>query len=526
MLTFPVTGRQTKMKGLFRNRACDLRLSLVVFVSGMMAVASAFAQEPAHKAQPDFSEIASLMQRRVDSGVPSIAIAVAQHGKIVWEHAVGLSDKEAHRAATTRTPYYMASVSKTITATAVMALAAQHKVDLDRPINTYLRNVQITSPMWDVSQATVRRAINHTAGFSTYDRDCLDGDTSCDPSTAAAIRKYGVVVWPPGETFDYSNLGYGVLGQIVEQTSGKPLGAALKSLIFDPLGMSNCSLGPSRDTNSEKAPRYDSGPPVRRSPFKQSTAPAGSAVYCSVHDLALFGMFHLKDHLPSQKAILTDTAIDQMQANSLRPDDHEHYGLSWWIRDLHGCHGVLAQGGTSDSNAFLQLIPSEDIAVAMILNTGIADGSKIVDAVLATLLPRYQQSLENGAPSKQPSPAPPSPKPLLPELIGAWSGFVQTYSSKVPLTLTIDSGHSLVAKLGSQDEVTVVHPEIEDKVVHWSMPGSLGVEGEPFQLLLTLRLDRGHLTGAAETRPLPSNTRGFRTYFWVQLESRRRDGSH
>src|SRR5215471_10348424 len=97
--------------------------------------------------EENLSGIAAAMQRRVDSGPPpSIAIAVARRGKIVWEHAFGKSDIERQQIATVNTPYFIASISKTITMTALMALAANKKVDLDRPVNTYLRSAQITSP--------------------------------------------------------------------------------------------------------------------------------------------------------------------------------------------------------------------------------------------------------------------------------------------------------------------------------------------------------------------------------------------
>src|SRR5215472_14437038 len=108
-------------------------LSLITSALPMLAQSRDFSPNG------DFSELAAAMQRRVDSGTPSIAIAVARHGKIVWEHAAGKSDIERQELATVNTPYYLASISKTITMTALMALAAKGKLDLDRPVNTYLR---------------------------------------------------------------------------------------------------------------------------------------------------------------------------------------------------------------------------------------------------------------------------------------------------------------------------------------------------------------------------------------------------
>src|SRR5215472_12800907 len=248
------------------------------------------AQTVDHSSDGNFSEIAAAMQRRVDSGPPpSIAIAVARRGKIVWEHAFGKSDIERQQIATVNTPYFIASISKTITTTALMALVAHKKVDLDRPVNTYLRSAKITSPMWDVSQVTVRRLANHTAGLATYARGCLVDDNTCDPSPVTAIQRYGVAVWRPGEQFDYSNLGYGVLGEVVAETSGTSLDAALRRLVFAPLGMSSCAVGPDLTQTKGQASRYAIGsPPLKKTSLGRSTTPGASGVYCSVHDLAMF----------------------------------------------------------------------------------------------------------------------------------------------------------------------------------------------------------------------------------------------
>jgi Beta-lactamase len=306
----------------------------------------------------------------------------------------------------------------------------------------------------------------------------------------------------------------------VAQTSRTSLDTALRRLVFGPLGMSSCSLGADPVHKKGQASRYQLSAPPLTKHVKYSTAPGGSSVYCSVHDLANFGIFHLKDHAPSQRRILSDSAIDEMQAPSLDPKERQQYGLSWWIQnDLHGFHGVLAQGGTSDATAYLQLIPSEDIAVAMLVNTG-ADGAKIVDEVLAALLPEYKRNLETPPASAQPR-AQPSPPEAPVELVGSWNGFVETYKGRVPLSVTIEPTGSLLAKLASQPDVQIAPARFGNKVVRWTMPGSLGVEGEPFTLALKLYLRDGSLVGDAETSPAPGNAKGFRTYYWVQLKSRK-----
>src|SRR5258705_9585548 len=100
--------------------------------------------------------------------------------------------------------------------------------------------------------------------------------------------------------------------------------------------MTDCFLDASADRLNSAAGRYDSSAPFLRTSTR-STTPGASSIYCSVHDLALFGMFHLKDHVPSQKSILSNHSIEQMQAPSLLTGGKSQYGLSLWIQeDLHG----------------------------------------------------------------------------------------------------------------------------------------------------------------------------------------------
>ena len=391
-----------------------------------------------------------------------------------------------------------------------MELVEHHQVNLDRPVNDYLPTAKLTSPMWDVSKATVRRVANHTAGLATFDRDCLLDDPDCDPSPVTAIRRYGVIVWPPGDLFDYSNLDYGILGEVVAQASHTTFAAALHRSVFAPLGMTDCFVDAGADRPASAAVRYNSSPSHPRTLPKRSSAPGASAVWCSAHDLALFGMFHLKDRLASQKKIMSDRSIAQMQSPSLPPGEDSQYGLSWRIQQ----NRVLAQGGTTDATAYLQLIPSEDLAIAMLWNTGTGEGGKVIDQIVSIVVPNHPPS--TASPAAPSSPAPEVP----PGMVGAWSGFMQTYRGRVPLSVDIDSSRQLVAKLGDQPEVRRPTPRYAGGILRWTMPASLGVEGEPFGLGMRVQLHGPTLVGAARTQPAASNRKPMWVYYSVQLEKK------
>jgi CubicO group peptidase (beta-lactamase class C family) len=151
--------------------------------------------------------------------------------------------------------------------------------------------------------------------------------------TDETIQRYGIVFWPPGDHFDYSNLGYGILGTVVSRVSGKSYSDFLRNEVFWPLGMTHASLGVEPNLEKYMAKRYSSEFGAR--PVAISGTPGASAVYCSAHDLALFALLHLKAHLPNQKQIISDSAIDAMQELS-----SAQYGMGWSINRISSATGA------------------------------------------------------------------------------------------------------------------------------------------------------------------------------------------
>jgi len=159
-------------------------------------------------------------------GLPSMAVAVARDGRIIWEEAWGTANIEKQVPATPQTMYSLASTTKPITATALMILVERGLVDLDKPANLYLGEGKLSGIRPE--EATVRRLLRHTAGLPLHWNLIFADETYRRLEMDETIRRYGVLVAPPGEGFSYSNLGYGVLlvsflaGLKTEDTSRAP----------------------------------------------------------------------------------------------------------------------------------------------------------------------------------------------------------------------------------------------------------------------------------------------------------------
>ena len=108
-------------------------------------------------------------RRITDGQVPSIAVAVARKGSVLWEEGFGWADQERKIPATSDTIYSIASISKPFTATGLMTLVQKGQIDLDAPVNKYLRGEsEIKALVGDAKDATVKRVANHTSGLPLH----------------------------------------------------------------------------------------------------------------------------------------------------------------------------------------------------------------------------------------------------------------------------------------------------------------------------------------------------------------------
>jgi CubicO group peptidase (beta-lactamase class C family) len=479
-------------------RNLGLRLSLLTLASSLAAQ----SRQPtnANPNKVDFSKARQLIQEQMtERSIPSISVAVARRGEILWEEGFGWADRENRIPATEHTMYYMASINKSFTAVALMILQERKQLDLDRPLNDYLGAAKLTSPAWNPSEATVRRVATHTAGLTTFN---ARGHLSMDET----IRRYGVLFWPPGERFDYSNLGFKILDEVVARVSGQSYSNFLRTEIFWPLGMTHASAGIGPGLEKFVAQRYIT--------TRGLQPPIGGGLYCSAHDLARFGMFCLKTRLPDQKRILSDAAIDAMYGPVSMGNGKAKYGLSWTIdEDLYGYRGILAQGGTTADQAWLRLIPSEDIAVAAVANNGMMSET-VVHEILSTLLPTYGEKQAKADETKKPQTS--EETTPLSALAGTWKGVVKTYRENIPLTFSIADSGDVHAKLGSQLTTLLNDAKFDQQRLRGRMSGDLGVEEdtgpERYHLEFYLYLRGDALKGAVVTAPSPGLP------FWAELK--------
>ncbi|MCP4944512.1 MAG: beta-lactamase family protein [Planctomycetaceae bacterium] len=211
-------------------------------------------QEPSGKiAIPVLQSVDAAMQRFVDQGQVSGAVTlVARGGKVVHLGAVGLAEIESEKQMQTHKMFSIASMTKPVTATAVMILQDEGKLNIDDNISKYLpeyKNVKLQNGSAPNREITIRDVVTHTSG--------LAGNQVFDSSLKDAVDQLATqpLKFQPGTKWQYSP-GLNVAGRVVEVVAGKPFEEFVQQRIFDPLKMTNTSFFPNDKQQARIAGLY------------------------------------------------------------------------------------------------------------------------------------------------------------------------------------------------------------------------------------------------------------------------------
>lgn len=460
-------------------------------------------------------------QRLVESQAASLAVAVARDGEILWQQGFGWANRERRQPATEHTIYSLASISKPITATGLMLLVQQGKLHLDQPANQYLGAAGLTARVGDAADATLRRLANHTAGLPLHYQFFYQDEPFPVPPRDESIRRYGQLLFDPGWRYQYANFGYGVLDYVIERQAGLSYADFMRREVFLPLDMTRTAVGVPAELAAYQAVRYHDQEPL---PFYDFDHPGASAVYSSAHDLVRFGMFHLGQLGPRQKAILNDQSRAEMQRPTAVVGPQVGYGVGWFINeDEHGVRTVSHTGGMGGVRTRLTLVPEDRLVVVALCNSNSNLPLDATQWILAELLPRYAERREAARQKGAQPPAAEQPPTFEPpgELVGHWKGEIDTWQGRRPLEFWIQPDGDIHVQLAGQLKTLLNRPRIEDGCLWGEMVGDVGTEDanrRPYHLHLRLRMRGTTMRGACRTLSQPGPRPGNALSYWTHLE--------
>jgi len=451
-----------------------------------------------------------------ETGACSVSVAVAKDGKIIWEESFGWANREKRIKANPHTMYSLASISKHITATGLMILVERGLVDLNRSINSYLGRSKILAFEGKASDATVKHVLNHTSGLPLHWQFFYENQPYQPPSMEETIRRYGILVAAPGEIYQYSNLGFGILGYVISRISGKSYQDFMKTEVFLPLGMTRTSVGIGPGLKDYAAQRYDAN--QKPIPFYDFDHRGASAVFSSAHDLVRFGMFHLKNHLPDQKQILKDETIDAMKVEKDPNAANKEYRFGWREKmNDHGYRSISHTGGMPGVSTEIKLIPSEDIALVVLCNSRCKPVYEIDNEILASLLPRFARNLEA---EKRKAEKKVDKKISLPRtLLGKWEGQIKTYSGVMPIQMIFQNDGDIHVKIENQLETLLNSVNFKDFILTGVFNEEIKTEDTscfPHTIHLKMKLRGKRLYGYANATARPF----FSISSWIELREK------
>jgi hypothetical protein len=249
-------------------------------------------------------------------------------------------------------------------------------------------------------------------------------------------------------------------------------------------------------------------------------------VHSSAHDLALFGMLHVKAHRTHGRPVLSDASVDMMQRELVDADGGMQYGLGWWVEDRFGYRTLLAQGGTDASSAYVRVVPSERIVAVVIVNKGVGFPQDVADAAIGALLPRYAASMAaQGAQLASASASPRAPTHIDSAFVGTWTGFVRAEKDDMRMVLTIGDTGQVQAAIEGEDAPRLGRARMSTPNFRVDVDGNLesqdSTAGRRLNFYLTKRGDA--LNGTVTTQPPAAGGLIGRVSYWVSF--RRRGGA-
>lgn len=382
-----------------KKRCLIFFLFLISFLSPLSSSPALVLSFPDGESDESYQQILLAYQTFVThqmtmDHVPGLSVAF-QHGDFFWARGFGYADLENDVPASPESAYRLASITKTITAVAILLLYEEGKIDLDDEVQKYVPSFPRKS--WPI---TIRQLLGHLAGISHYRNYDLEGHIR-EPKTteeALAIFKDFPLVAEPGTRYNYSTYGYNLLGAVIEAVSGLPYGEFIRRSIFEPLGMNSSRL----DSQSDLIPNRVRGyrllnNEVRPSEFIDvSSRFAGGGIRSTVIDLVRYG-YNL---IVQGKLLKPETRRLMLTSMAQKNGFFTGYGLGWVVNPWNGHFYVNHSGSQQETRTHLAIFPVEKLVIAIACNL---EGTDLVPYIrkLAGLifkekldLPAYVTSLE------------------------------------------------------------------------------------------------------------------------------------
>ncbi len=338
-----------------------------------------------------------LVQAMNEHTLPGLAVGVIHDGRLVYTKGLGFADIQKRIPVSADTEFRIGSISKTFTAIGILQLYEQGKIQLDDPVNNYLKAYQIIPPYPGIAPVTFRHLLTHTSGIGELRRltDAIlpTGGLAEKPTDhPISLNEYyrgGLKAEvAPGQKWAYANHAYATLGQLVEDISGQPFDAYMLEQVFRPLGMEHSNYKRTGEICRKLAQGYE----FKKGRFlpieyqRVIVEPAGS-IFSTVDDMACYVAALMNGGSNATGRVLQPGTLDLMMTNQLAESaGRTGMGLAFILTRYDGHPVVWHNGGWPGFTSAMYIAPADKLGVLVFTNASNPAPDLIASQVLHHLL--------------------------------------------------------------------------------------------------------------------------------------------
>jgi len=351
----------------------------------------------------------------VAEGVPGAVVVIVKDGKVVYIKGFGVKVLGQNEPIDEHTPFALASVTKNLTNTLVARLVDQGKLDWKDKVSKYLPDFQLSDSK--ISQElTIEDLLSHRCGLPGFTADSL---IELGWSAPEIIAKMGLFPFE-GEfrkSYGYQNAIVGIVGNIIEKVTGKPLSQVYQEELFQPAGLTETRIGNNQSSNlwqklaglfgkAKPQPTFhDTFEGKTRSLPKGNpglyTFPASSGIVSTGQDLGKWLIFQTNKTQMNGKPLISEPRVDEMRIPRIDvriQGGHQfpknritkvQYGMGWFIHDYADVPVLGHMGGMAGTRSVLLIIPQDNVGIAILANFGGMRVSLFPEAIRNKFLDLY-----------------------------------------------------------------------------------------------------------------------------------------
>ncbi len=362
------------------NRLRVIVLSLIFLCFLPLNCSSLHPDRPVFK-KVDFQDAVTAFDSIIRSSlerqkIPGAAVALVHDGRVIFSRCYGYADTEQKAAITEDTYFMLGSLTKSFTALAVLKLIEQGKIDPNVDIRKYIPEFSIKSLHAGKTSITVNHLLTHTSGLMIDYYARFTGGKKYSSADILSQLRNGYLCFEPGSASKYSNIGYRLLGMIVERVTGEPFESYLEKEIFKPLGMKKSIFNYTDDMSRNMSKGHNEDKELSRVDNEDKAA---SGLFSTLKDLIVFLTFLSSNATQSAGGICNDKLVDSIVRNANPAidtfyDNKNIYSSGWYLNSFQfqGIQTVLSSSGNINGfSTAMTYIPEERLGIVILTNSSV-----------------------------------------------------------------------------------------------------------------------------------------------------------